>query len=740
MVPTNPSAAEVTLSGRELALMRRQALARHGKAGVASATQVQASRAASNRRAAAASACPCNGGCSPKGCSAKGCASVVCDCATRDAASGAASALQSSAAASSMTAAAGAALPPGSTTRELARQRRTALACEGKAGLRRESQGTLATTASRSASSAWPSSQGARVQVAPAGASGGRMAASRRRQARATQGRSDGDPSAAARPSGRVRPNPPSLPAPSKVGLGHTLSGRPVTGTLLDATTKLTGAEAGQCRPITGTEYLGSEPFESVCGTRPPPAPTKVGVTHTQGQQKVTGTEVGRSARVTGDETGACRGITGTEYLAREQLESLCDGPAPAPRKASVLAAPRGLALSGTATEHDVKVTGSERGASRQLTGTSYANSASVAAAAPPKVAEQRTRAGSAVTGTDPGLSAHITGNDHGRCHAVTGTEHVGPRELQAVCETVPEVQAVAKVGHDQTWRGLAITGTQVMRSERVTGDEHGACAAVSGTPYIGRKQYEGYCEAPQRDSQLARFPVRASISASVVTGDRPGAGGSLMTGDERGACGTVSGTPYVGVDNAPRNCPPVVERYVQRARLQPELPSIPAPTDFSIVPPARQARERCADGLVTGSALGTRRITGPVNKARDLITGTPEFRHSEAAAAALPTDAAAAPAADVARAATRLTGEGGQSGARVSGDAWTNSGRVTGTEGASAQARNPSQRGQPRGSAMNAARMREVERPQPAPSPVTGSAGSTSRGAAVTVSGGARA
>lgn len=738
MVPTNPSAAEVTLSGRELALMRRQALARHGKAGVASATKVQASRAASNRRAAAASACPCGGGCSPKGSASGG-----CDCATRDASSVAASALQSSAAASSITAAAGAALPPASATRELARQRRAALACEGKAGLRRESQGVSATTASRSASSAWSSSQAARVQVAPAGASVGRLAASRRRQARATQGRGEGDPTAAARPSGRVRPSPASLPAPSKVGLGHTLSGRPVTGTLLDATPKLTGIEAGQCRPITGTEYLGSEPFESVCGTRPPPAPTKVGVTHTLGQQKITGTEVGRSARVTGDETGACRGITGTEYLAREQLESLCDGPAPAPRKASVLAAPRGLAVAGTAAEHDVKVTGSERGASRQLTGTSYASSAS-AAAAPPKVAEHRTRAGSAVTGTDPGLSARITGNDQGRCHPVTGTEHIGPRELQAVCETVPEVQAVAKVGHDHTWRGLAITGTQVMRSERVTGDEHGACAAVSGTPYIGRKQYEAHCETPQRESQLARLPLRASIPASVVTGDRPGAGGSVMTGDERGACGTVSGAPYVGVDNAPGNCPPsgppVVERYVQRARLRPELPSTPAPTDFSIVSPARQARERGADGVVTGSALGTRRITGPVNKARDLITGTPEFRHGEAAAAALPTDAASAPAADGARAATRLTGEGGQSGARVSGDAWTNSGRVTGTEGASAQARNPSQRGQPRGSAMNAARMREVERPQPAPSPVTGSAGSTSRGAAVTVSGGARA
>lgn len=737
MLPVHPSAAQTTLSGRELALMRRQALARHGKAGAASATKAQASRPASSaRRAAAASSCGCGGGCSSSG----------CGCAAREAASGRAPAPQASVAASmSTTASVGAALPPGSPARELARQRRAALASEGKSGLRRECQGTSATSAARTASrSASNTSSGAAYQVTPAGASGGRSAALRRRQARATQGRGDGGTSAAASPSGRVRPRPANLPVPPKVGQGHTLSGRSVTGTMLDATSKLTGIEAGQCRQLTGTEYMGGEGFASLCGTRPAPAPAKVGVTHTLGERKVTGTEVGRSQHVTGDETGACRGITGTEYLAREQFESMCDAPVPAPRKAGVVSAPRGLGMSGTASEHDVKVTGSERGASRQLTGTSYVDSASAVAAVgtvPPKVAEHRTRAGTTVTGTDPGSSARVTGNGRGRCHPVTGTEHIGPRELQAVCDTVPDVAAVAKVGHDQTFRGQVVTGTQPLRSERVTGDEHGGCAAVSGTPYVGRQQFETYCEAPQRERQLARVPVRASIPAAAVTGDRPGAGGSVMTGDERGACGAVSGTPYVGADNAPRHCPPVVERYVQRARPAPELPSLPAPADFSICPPARQARERDADGLVTGSALGTRRITGPVNKARDLITGTPEFRHSESTVTPQPTAAAVAPAADpAARAATRLTGEGGQSGTRVSGDAWTNSGRVTGTEGVSARARNPSQRGQPRGTAMNAARMREVERPEPAPSPVTGSAGTTSRGAAVTVSGGARA
>ena len=90
-------------------------------------------------------------------------------------------------------------------------------------------------------------------------------------------------------------------------------------------------------------------------------------------------------------------------------------------------------------------------------------------------------------------------------------------------------------------------------------------------------------------------------------------------------------------------------------------------------------------------------------------------------------------------RAALRLSGEGSQQGARISGDVWMEKSRVTGTEGASSLVRNPSMRGQPRGMGSNAATFREVERPEIPSSRVTGSSGNTERGAPVTVSGGAR-
>jgi len=94
---------------------------------------------------------------------------------------------------------------------------------------------------------------------------------------------------------------------------------------------------------------------------------------------------------------------------------------------------------------------------------------------------------------------------------------------------------------------------------------------------------------------------------------------------------------------------------------------------------------------------------------------------------------------AEVIAAARRLTGEGNQQGPRITGDAWNAQTRVTGTEGASALARNSSLRGQPRGSGVDARAFREIERPEVPESRITGSSGNTGKGAVVTLSGGAR-
>lgn len=610
------------------------------------------------------------------------------------------------------------------STRALARARRVALATDGKKGLLRVAQATR--LAAVLPQQDWH-------QAIEKGVSG-REVAKQRRLVRALVGR-EASSSTSPRSSGRMRAKNETAAVPSKVAIGHTLSGQSVTGTLIDSGRKVTGSEVGTCKNVTGTEYLSLEQFSSVCGTRPAPGQSKVAISSTLRDQKVTGTEVGRSDLVTGDESGSCSSVTGTEYLSREQHKKACDTvPAPTPRKVSVMSSQGGQTVSGVEVGRSAKVTGNESGAARQLTGSQYFSAIDFGQQAerdaPAKVASVQTLAGSTVTGTEAGRSQKVTGDDRGGCRAVTGTEYISAQQLSAVCATPVPVQPVRKVGQDQTWNGQTITGARMGRSKQVTGDESGGCAPISGTSYVGRQQYQGFCEPAQHDSQLALSRREAQISAAIVTGDRPGAGGNATTGDQRGACDPISGTPYVCADNIPSQCGSSA-RFVAPVRPEKGAASFAGAQDFSIRPPSRQARERAAEA-VTGSALNGQRITGAVNKGSGLITGTPEFRHRESAPVAVPQPQASSGA-------SKLTGEGSQSGVRVSGSAWQASGRVTGTEGTSSLARNPSQRGEGRGMGMSALQFRKVERVEQPESRVTGSSGNTAKGAAVTLSGGAR-
>ncbi len=573
-------------------------------------------------------------------------------------------------------------------------------------------------------------------------------------------------------------------PAPSKINVSQTSREHTVTGTSVDRSGKVTGNEPGSCRAVTGTEYTSRDQFVSLCDTRPAPAPSKINVSqtsrehtvtgtsvdrsdkvtgnepgskraitgtdyirsanggtapdkvivsHTSHGKSVTGTAVGHTGKITGDEHGACRSVTGTEYLSNEQFQACKTSGPETPRKVSVMSSRGEQPVSGTAVERSAAVTGNESGSCRSITGSQYYHTDSqlCGVTAPNKVARMQTLSGGNVTGSEVGRSPKVTGDEAGGCKPVTGTDYIGADQQAAVCAVSTPVAPVAKVAVDTTWRGQPVTGSYVGRSTRVTGDEFGGCSPISGTPYIGRNQYSNFCEMPATQAQEARIKTSALIPATAVTGDRPGAGGSVMTGDERGACEIVSGTPYIGADNTVSSCASS-GRYVSRSSTWVEPPRAPAPLDFSIVSPARAAQLRSYEG-VTGTGYSSDRITGPVNKAGGLITGTPEFRHRDAGMQQVAQE-------EVIAAAQRLTGEGSQTGRPITGDAWSALSRVTGTEGASSQARNPSARGNPRGAGTNAARFREeVEPAQVAPSRITGSSGNTGGGALITLSGGAR-
>ncbi len=560
-------------------------------------------------------------------------------------------------------------------------------------------------------------------------------AARQRRIEQSQKGRGDAPP---CRPCGRVRPEP------QKVELGTTLSGSTVTGNQVERTHRVTGNESGSCRTITGTEYIGAEQYGDLCGILPEPAPAKVSASSTSRGRRVTGAEVGRSSKVTGGESGTCKRVTGTEYLAAEQASEFCaTALEPHPEKAAMGMTARQNPISGNDLARASRVTGGETGATRAITGSAYADPSALRQApgdAPKKVETRHTSAGSAVSGTQLGRSSKVTGDEPGGCKRVTGSDYVSAEEFVSFCRAEP-YQSPAKVGVSRTLHGQDVSGTQVGRSARVTGDEYGACKPVTGTSYIGADQYAEFCAERTAAEAISRARLGRSPD---LTGIQPGPD-SKMTGNERGECQPVSGTPYLGEAQQAAACGTRPMAMHSRSRGPEGATPSAAVTgnamdaqagrqagDFSVSSPARAALASEAR-RVTGSAYGgSGRITGSLARATGLVSGTPEFRYrEEAGAAAMPQPAAIETTPE------RITGEGRER--SITGDAWDRSGRITGTEGHSATRRNPTQRGDPRGNGMNARAFREVEHPAPAASRITGSSGNSGAGATVTLSGGAR-
>jgi len=515
-----------------------------------------------------------------------------------------------------------------------------------------------------------------------------------------------------------------------KVGMSETLSGQIVTGTQANRSVKTTGNEAATCRTITGTEYLGSEVFQTFCQSEAPSRqPAKVRVSATTHGNRVTGNEVGRSEKVTGDEPGTCKLVTGTEYVSANQDAAYCGISSPSPRKVGQTITTAGRPVSGVMVGRSEKVTGNEVGSSRNLTGDQYVNDhADIPGRTPVKVASLHTLRGTGITGTHVGRSDQVTGDEPGSCRMVTGDEYIGTQQYDRFCEARPAPEA-AKVGFSVTNRQQVVSGTRTGRSENVTGDEPGTCKVVTGTPYAGLDEAGTWCSTNQVAAVRQRTPVRMG---TVMTGIQPGIGG-VMTGAERGACEDVSGTPYVGPDQRAASC-----------AASPSDPDFPQAIDaapwqqFSVQSPARSAQsQRERSGGVTGTSYEFGgRITGPFDMAGGKVTGTENFRFDRRVAQAAPPTPAMPPLTDPnARLISRVTGEG--SGQKITGDDWDRGDRVTGTEGVSARRRNPSRSGD-RGSMGAFLPKRNEKLPEPT-SLVTGSSGNTLAGSLITVSGGAR-
>lgn len=559
------------------------------------------------------------------------------------------------------------------------------------------------------------------------------------KELRSERSRNGGRGQKSSAPSGRQRMAAGGAQdAPWKVGSSETAKGQAVTGTQVGRSRRVTGDEPSTCRAITGTEYLGADIFREFCQTDMVPNPNKVAVTKTAAGRTVTGAEVGRSNKVTGNEAGNCKRVTGNEYLPAGQLGDWCgEAPAATPAKITVTRTGGGRAVSGSNVDRPSRVTGTEAGAGRETTGTPYVNAQGSARAVNSifrKVGLSSTLRGGQITGTLVGRSERVTGDEPSTCRQITGDEYIGGEQYEAFCAEKPRAEA-PRSGLSQTSKGRFVTGTQAGRGAHVTGDEPGTCTAVTGTPYTGIESYREYCSPEATRHAQARSRVGRSTPGMPLTGIQPGIGGKT-TGDRRGAHKALTGTPYVGQDqfsqdNGGLGAVPGNPDFPQA------LDGAPWQGTFSVSSPARDAQRALRLSGVTGTRYEQGHITGPFDLGAGKITGTEEFRFggSESGASAAPQPAPTAPRSNV-------TGEGMETGLRITGDDWGRNERVTGTEGRSAMQRNPTRRGGGVGGMAMMQRAAAAEKKaavEAAPSRVTGSSGNTDKGALITVSGGAR-
>jgi hypothetical protein len=353
-------------------------------------------------------------------------------------------------------------------------------------------------------------------------------------------------------------------PTPStakKVTVTTTSHGNPVSGNRIGRGEKVTGNEPGTCKNVTGNEYISAEQQQGYCGEFASKSPRKVSMAETMKGKTVTGSKVGRSASVTGDEPGMNRALTGTQYTKPSDIGN-------APAKVGVSTTLRGGSVTGTTVGRRERMTGDEAGSCRNITGDDYVGQEQYSGfcnAAPSpsdrKVGVSATNKGMAVTGTMTDRQSKVTGNEPGSCKAVTGTPYAGAEQTVNFCQAEDAAMVNARTRQLRGTPGMPMTGIQPGVGGVMTGDQKGACEPVSGTPYVGADQFADACPATAADTASPDFPqpigggtpwqefsvqqpsggAQQAIGSTGVTGNQYEQGG--VTGPFGMAPGKVTGT-----------------------------------------------------------------------------------------------------------------------------------------------------------------------------------------------------
>jgi len=458
--------------------------------------------------------------------------------------------------------------------------------------------------------------------------------------------------------------------------------------------------------------------------TRPlrpePPALSGPGAAlSSQPRQVITRSRLGTGSQVTGTDAGAGMPVSGTLSINDERTPSAANrGP-----KVGLARTAGGGIVSGSMVRSRIAVTGDEAGNHLNITGEADGSLAD-------DLTERPEQGGFAASQFQRQVEPHghsVFGSNLGRNAGRVGSRD---RERQLALES--------------TESGLAITGSAVGRTSRVTGDEDGACLFVTGDQYMTPARAQAECggkgggTAPMAQLGSARrdpasggkVVVAETLGKQRITGVNIGVD-SRVTGDSPGQYSGITGTAYQGAPATGSTGGPVRAGGKDSAdNSSSSDPLAVIDRQFSVRSPQRQAYLKRESGNEAQAPDSGERITGSFAVSLKRVTGNLEFGFKSRRGS----DSDGKPAR------LALTGEGRSDGRSISGNSWTAQTNVTGTEGFTSSERNPSERqGKPQ-AFSGAQRFKTLAVKEDRKQLVTGMFGWSGKTAAkVTLSGGAQ-
>ncbi len=323
-----------------------------------------------------------------------------------------------------------------------------------------------------------------------------------------------------------------------------TENGLSITGSAVGRGGRVTGDEEGACRQVTGNQYL--TPARAECGgattpraragamRRDPVTGGKVSISQTWGQQRLTGTNVEHDPRVTGEAAGSCSIITGSPYQGANTVHGWCDPSVAGAAEERLTRRPALSTITGDVPQHTDTVTGTGRGAAREVTGTAYygaeaqasdagdalsALDARFSVSSPQRSAQLRARAAKETPASETGRAGAgsvistpppITGSFAVRSDRVTGNS-----EFHFKSRSVTDPNATAarlRLTGEGRAHGTRVTGGSWSEQSNVTGTEGSTAAERNPSERSGK---------PQSFSGARRFKTLAKTedSKQLVTG-----------------------------------------------------------------------------------------------------------------------------------------------------------------------------------------------------------------------------